>query len=140
MTERNSNLDFRGRPRVQTEFHDESLTVQSDAASADINKILKRYKALGIVDHLRDVEMRYADVSEFTDYADLMRQVKIAEQEFMSLPAVARAVFDNDVGKWLDAAHGTAEEQADVLEEFGVEAPPADNPVSGETTSPAGSE
>lgn len=102
--DRNGNLDARGKPRVQTFCLDDSLTVQSDAEAADINVILRKH-SLGILDHMRDVEARYLDVSEFTDFADAYRQAETAKVEFMKLHPKVRAVFENDVHKWLDAAH-----------------------------------
>lgn len=101
---RNENLDYRGKPRVQTEFDDESLTVQSDAEKADINRILKRH-SMGIIDHMRDVEARYLDVSEHSDYADAYRHAARAQEEFMRLHPKVREVFHNDAAEWLDAAH-----------------------------------
>lgn len=101
----NKNLDRRGRPRVQTSDFGESLTVQSDNERADIRKILQRYEAVGIVDHLQEVDAMYRDVSEFTDLHDALLQAKEAETQFMKLPSKLREVFDHDVAKWLDAAH-----------------------------------
>lgn len=123
---RNENLDIRGKPRVQTVFSDESLTVQSDAEKADINRILKR-ASLGILDHMKDVEARYLDVSEFGDYADAFRQAKQAEVEFSRLHPKVREVFNNDVAEWLDAAHEadiSKSQWAPALQELGLlEAP-----------------
>ena len=117
-------LDYRGKPRskYQTFFLDESQTVQSDAPKADIVKILKRYKQVGIVEHLNQTEAQFRDVSEFTDFADLMRQVKDAEGEFLKLPSKVREIFDHDVAVWLDSAHD--EEKRNALVEAGfIEGP-----------------
>lgn len=94
-----------GRKRVQTVNTEPSMTVQSDEVRADIREILKRYNALGIVDHMAQVDRVFRDVSEFQDFADMMQQTKVAEAEFMKLPSKLREVFDHDVMKWLDAAH-----------------------------------
>lgn len=99
-------LDYRGKPRVQTDFGDEeSLTVQSEAHLADIGKILKKYDEVGIIDHLAQTEAVFADVTEYTDYADAMRNLKVAEATFMKLPSKIREIFNHDVADWLDAAH-----------------------------------
>lgn len=99
--------DYRGklRSRYQTVNDDPSMTVQSDAHLADIQQILKKFGATGIIEHLDDVQAQYADISEFSDYADVMRHVRMAEEGFMKLPAQIRMEFDNDVANWLDAAH-----------------------------------
>lgn len=116
-------LDYRGKPRKDYQtFNDmPSETVQSEAHLADIQHILGKYREVGI-QKLDEVELRFADVSEFTDYADLMRQVKVAEVEFMKLPSKVREIFGHDVANWLDAAHDP--EKRDALVEAGfIEAP-----------------
>lgn len=96
------------RRRVSTDEFDESRTIQSDASRADIKQILKRYKELGIVDHLRHVDAQYRDVSEFTDLTDALNQAAQAELEFMRLPSKVREMFNHDVAEWLDTAHDPA--------------------------------
>jgi hypothetical protein len=98
-------VDARGRPRVQTVNDLPSLTVQSDADQADIKKILKKWKTVGIVDHLNIQEQTFGDVTGFTDYADVMRTAKLAEEEFMKMPSKAREIFGHDVAAWLDTAN-----------------------------------
>lgn len=98
--------DYRGKLRIefQTSFEgQESKTIQSDAHLADIQEILK--SAGGLPALLQEVDRQFMDVSEFTDYSDMMREVRGAELEFMKLDPQIRALFDHDVYKWLDAAH-----------------------------------
>lgn len=111
-----------GRRRVQTDDFGPSKAVQSQKDRADIKKIIARYKNTGIVDHLANVDRVFRDVSEFTDFADLMRQTKEAERQFMTLPSKLRAVFDHSVERWLDVAHDPEkfEEIRPKLEELGV--------------------
>lgn len=113
-------LDFRGKPRSRYQtFNDEpSRTVQSDAKRADIKHILGKYQQLGLVQELNRAEAQFADLTEFTDYADLMRNVRTAEAEFMKLPSKARKVFNHDVAAFLDAAHDP--EKRDLLVEAGL--------------------
>ncbi len=130
------NLDYRGKPRVQTINNLPSETLQSDGDRADIKKILKRYKSVGIVDHLNLTESTYQDVSEIGDFADVMRIAQEAEQQFMQLPSKVREIFNHDVANWLDTAHDQ-EKRLQLLEEGKIETleppdkkdPPAD--VSG---------
>lgn len=105
--------DYRGKPRVQTVNNLPSKTVQSDAHMADIREILRKFEGTGIIDHLSQVDAKFMDVSEFTDYKDLMDHVREAEATFMQLPAEIRAKFGNDVARWLDAAHDA--EKADAV-------------------------
>lgn len=113
-------LDYRGRPRsdYQTVNDEPSATIQSDADKADINKILKKYKQVGIMEALRETDAIYMDVTEIGDYAEVMRVVKAAEVYFMKLPSKVREEFGHDVANWLDAAHD--QEKRDALVEAGV--------------------
>lgn len=113
-------LDSRGRLRSDTwTVNDEpSKTIQSDADRADITKILKQYKQVGIVDHLNVAEATFMDVTEFTDFADLMRQSAVAEVEFMKMPSKVREIFNHDVAEWLDAAHDPEKRDALVAAGF----------------------
>lgn len=125
-----SMLDARGRPRVQTINTLPSKTIQSQADQADIKKILKKYRQVGIVDHLNDVKGRFMDVSEFTDLGDALRQVKVVEAEFMKLPSKVREVFNHDVAEYLDTAHDPEKRQA--LIDAGVLEAPAAPPAADE--------
>lgn len=106
----------RRKPRVQTEFvrlnaetgelePEPSKTIQSDVHRSEIKEIMRNYDATGVFMSLRNVELTFRDVSEFSDYSDLAQQAKAAETAFMSLPSKLREVFDHDHAKWLDAAH-----------------------------------
>lgn len=112
LEERNARLDRCGRPRFQTVNTEPSKTIQSDAELTDIRRIIARYEQTGIVDHLNQAEAQFADVTELTDYADVMRTAKLAEREFLKLDPKERLLFDNDVAKWLDAAHDDAKREA----------------------------
>lgn len=103
---RNDVLDMRGRRRVQTSFEgEESLTNKGALAQSEIRSILQRQRAIGVVDHLNEVQAAFRDVTRFTDLHDAMLQAKQAEAYFMQLSPQLRGVFDNDATKWLDAAH-----------------------------------
>mgnify|MGYP000025003344 CR=1 FL=1 len=110
------HLDYRGRPRVQTINDLPSCTVQYDADQTDIKKIIGKYNNTGIIEHLNKVEATYADVSTFTDFADVMRHAKAAEAEFMKLPSKIREEFNHDVATWLDTSHDP-EKRASLLTE-----------------------
>lgn len=97
--------EVRRRPRVQTVNLDPEVTVQSDGPGSEIRAILRKYAAVGIVDHLKEVDLVFRDVTEFSDFRDVMLQAKDSERVFMQLPAPVREVFGNDVGTWLDVAH-----------------------------------
>lgn len=116
-------LDLRGKPRVQTHFHDVSLTVQSDAHNAEINEIIRKFSQGGMLDNLNMAEAVFQDITEFTDFADAMLHAKMAEADFLKLPSKIREIFNHDVAEWLDAAHD--QEKRDALVAAGViDAPP----------------
>lgn len=124
---RSAMLDSRGRKRSDTWTvnKDPSLTIQSDAAESDINEILRKYKEVGLLDHLNSAQAMFMDVTEFTDLADAMRQSREAEAVFMQLPSKMREIFHHDVAEWLDAAHDPEKRDALVRAGF-IEAPEAD--------------
>lgn len=97
--------EVRRRPRVQTVNDMPEKTVQSHHKESEIQHILARYEQVGIVDHLRQVDLQFRDVTEFEDFADLMRQTNEARMAFMRLPPELRDVFNHSVEEWLDAAH-----------------------------------
>lgn len=110
-----------GRRRVQTLNDMESKTVQTDRDRADIRKIVQAYERTGVLVNMRNVDLAFRDVTEFSDFADLMQAAKTAETAFMKLPSKVREVFDHDVAKWLDAGHdGLSERQVERLTALGV--------------------
>lgn len=82
---------------------DESLTVQSDREYTDIKKMIRRQYP-GIIESLKDADLNFLDVTEFTDLTDALLQSKEAEVHFMKLQPAVRRVFNNNVAEWLDAA------------------------------------
>ncbi len=130
--------DFRGKARkqYQTVNTEPSQTVQSDADGGDIQKIMARYKAVGIIENLNKIEATFQDVTSFTDFADVMRTAKEAEFEFMKLPSKVREIFEHDVAVWLDSAHD--EEKRRALAEAGYIAPIEEPAEAGLPTAPAG--
>lgn len=131
----NGFLDARGRPRVQTINDEPSMTVQSDHQLSDINFIVRRATALGVVESLNRAEGQFRDISEFTDLADALRGARAAEDFFMTLPSKVRQLFDHDVAVFLDTAHD--EDKRDALIEAGVIPRPAEAP-SGASESASG--
>ncbi len=110
------DVDYRGRPRIQTVNNDPSETVQSDAHLADIQNIMQKF-GQGGMEMLDETKLHFADVSEFTDLGDALRQAIEAELEFMKLPSKVREIFKHDVATWLDTAFD--EDKRDALVEAG---------------------
>lgn len=126
-----------GRKRVLTVNTMESRTVQTERDRADIRKIVQAYERTGVLVNMAKVDLAYRDVSEFTDFVDLMQAAKDAETAFLKLPSKVREVFNHDVAAWLDSAHdGLSERQVTQLTKLGVleqvedEAKPSGSPAA----------
>ncbi|QXP08361.1 MAG: internal scaffolding protein [Arizlama microvirus] len=83
-----------------------SMTRQSFAKEADINTIMGRYAVSGVLVDPLNVDSsrvaRFGDFSDITDYSHLVGRIQQAQADFMTLPSVVRAKFDNDVEKALE--------------------------------------
>ena len=75
---------------------------QSFKSECDINNILARHKAGGIVTHVNANAGRFADVSEVGDYRTSMDRVADARGFFSQLSSEIRREFDNDAASFLD--------------------------------------
>lgn len=81
---------------------EEGKTRQSEAQSADINWIVKRFETTGVL----PVEKRagvFMDISEMPSFQGALDQVRKADEYFMTLPPDVRAVFGNSPAGLLDA-------------------------------------
>lgn len=76
-------------------------TRQEFKAEADINVIMKRYAATGVLEYLNKKQPQYADVTG-RDYQTAMDLVANARTAFEELPSALRARFANDPGQLLD--------------------------------------
>lgn len=117
-------------------------TVQSEAESTDINKIMGKYRDTGILEHVNLQVPVYADFSDAVDFHTAKNALLAAEAIFASLPARVRARVDNDPGKFIEFAEDP--DNAEELIELGLKnpltpraedlteepSPPADEPVN----------
>lgn len=123
-----------GGPRPVVLCDPEKGAKQSFKDECDINNILRRHKAGGMVTHVNANEGVYADVTAAGDYRTAIERVRAAEKVFLGLESKTRAAFDNDVATFLDVISDPR--QRDFLGELGllplVEAPtePVEEPVS----------
>lgn len=101
-------------PSVGTKNEEPSLTRQSEADQADINKILKRFESTGILP-VDQREGMFIDVSTAPDYRTALDRINTINRSFMEMPAEVRAKFDNDPAVLLDAV-GDPERQAELVE------------------------
>ena len=114
--------------KKDSEYYGPSLTRQSEAAYADINKIMAKYRKTGVLPP-QTREGFYADISEVGDYREALARVEQMDEQFSSLPADLRIKFNNDPAEFLDFVSN--EENMDKIEEMGLISPdiPAPEPV-----------
>ncbi|UPW41753.1 internal scaffolding protein [Peromfec virus RodF7_16] len=116
-------------------FTDESLTVQSEKDSCDVNKIMRNYRYTGVLPESREASATYADVSAMpTTYDGMLEAIQQAEDSFMEIPAVTRRYFDNNPGKYLAFMESTDQNDIEKSYELGLRIRPKvevkDEPVS----------
>lgn len=109
-----------------------SVTRQSEAEACDINNIIKRYDAGGLLTHVNERSPQYLDISEVGDYRTALERVRATEAFFMGLPADIRSKFANDAAAFLDFMSDPANLEA--AKEMGLvpepkEGEPAGDPV-----------
>lgn len=76
-------------------------TKQSEKDSCDINKIMERYEATGLLPDLIQREPQYGDFSDAATFHEAMDIVAHANAQFSALPASVRERFGNDPAKFL---------------------------------------
>lgn len=94
------------------------VTKQSMKDETDINNIMKRYKAGGMISHVQNRSPVYMDVSQIVDYRTAIEQVRATEEFFQGLPATVRREFEDDAAAFLDFVSNPANKQT--AEEMGV--------------------
>jgi len=89
---------------------DESLTRQSEADSADINKIMERFDRTGQLPHVMKAPPQYGD-ARIVDFQTAKQIVIDAELAFNELPAKARQYFNHDPENLMSALTDPKKEQ-----------------------------
>lgn len=115
---------YEGGDRYEPTVCKEKGARQADAASCDINNIVKQFDKTGTLPMV-DVNALYADVSTIGDYRSALEQVALADEYFMALPPKVRERFGNDPAEFLDFT-SKPENRKELLEMLGL---PADKPA-----------
>lgn len=97
----------------------ESRTKQSDALSSDVNAIMKRYVAHGVLPPSSGRRPRYGDFTSATSYHEAMDRMLAAQEEFHRLPAAVRDACRNDLGVFVEAC--STDEGRAQLRELGLD-------------------
>lgn len=110
-----------------------SMTRQEFADDCDINSIMSRYEATGIMNTPFAKEgLHYADYSNVPDLMTAMSVLSDAQDAFMTLPASVRRQFDNDPVEFVAFASDSA--NLDQMRLWGLAPPkPVEPPLGGST-------
>lgn len=104
-----------------------SLTRQEFADECDINVLMSRYEATGIMPNVNRQVPQWGDVSSVPDLMQALQEIEAAKTAFMSLDAKVRREFDNDPLRFVEFAQDGA--NAAKLREWGLaNSPPAAPP------------
>lgn len=83
-----------------------SKTHQSFAKDADINNIMSRYAKTGVLVDPLKVDLgrqpHFGDFSDIADFNTLVNRVQQAQDDFMTLPALVRRRFNNNVQECIE--------------------------------------
>lgn len=90
-----------------------TVTEKSHAESCDINVIVRRATAQGVIEPLLPTHsLKYGDVSDFGSYHESLTIITRNQQAFEQLPSELRAKFGNSIGEfleWMDNPANTEE-------------------------------
>lgn len=103
MTVKNRNTYYPGEQLELCEMP--SITKQAFKDECDINAIVKRHQATGMVTHVNRNRPAYGDFSYGLDLQQAMEAVRAAQDDFMRLPARVRALASNDPARFLAMVH-----------------------------------
>lgn len=116
---------------VEIRFDDPSLTQQHMLEDTDINNIVKKFEATGLIDHVNENPGMYTDLTlQPVDYQTALNIVIDARTAFDALPADLRLKFNNDpkaLVAFIDKA------SRDELEELGLVPPLPQEPLPPKT-------
>jgi len=92
---------FSKKQRHSITFNNPSLTKQSFKDECDINRIMARYQATGLLPNVNELPAQYLDVTGL-DFQDHQNYIAGANSMFYELPSAIRAKFSNSPGEFLD--------------------------------------
>ena len=113
------------------------MTKQSFKDECDINNIMRRYEATGVIQHLSGRTAEFGDYISELDFQQSMNAVILAQDMFAALPARVRDRFGNDPARMLGFLEDPKNRE-EAIELGLVNAPPAEPaPQKVEVVNPA---
>ena len=105
------------RRRVIQNFTENGKTVQYFKDDCDVNNIMKKYEATGVLWTTKD-KPRYGDFTDVPDYQDALHKVREAENSFDALPSQVRKYFNNDPSEFVEFC--SKQENLDEMRRLGL--------------------
>lgn len=123
-----AELATKNRKKITINCQEPTLTQQHFQEECDVNRIVKRFAATGIIDHVKNSQPQYGYCPsvDFTEAAFTMAESK---SRFAELPSEIRKHFGNDPLELLKAAENP--ERRDEFVELGLL-----DPIPPETEAP----
>lgn len=112
-----NSLSEKRHPEFGTYNTEETMTVQSDKDSTDINLIVKRYEGTGMLPQVQ-MQALTGDFTGITDFHDAQQRILEAKEAFMEVPAAIRDRFNNDPQSFVDFV--TNPDNIDELRKLGL--------------------
>jgi len=107
------------RRRVQVDFKNfPSKTKQEFKEECDINSIMDRYQATGLIQHVNKYQGRYDELGEPCDFQTAQNIIIEANEAFDSLPSKLRKRFGNNPNEFLEFVQNPANREA--MREMGL--------------------
>ena len=126
MTKAKFRTGYGDRKRHSFETTGESLTQQSHAQAADVRNIIKQYDRTGLIANVNKGVAQYGDYSEINEYSEALNMVRVADENFETLPSHIREQFNNNAGLFFEFA--TNPKNSEQMIKMGLKkAPAADN-------------
>lgn len=98
-------------------FTQPTRTQQHFREECNINSIMKRYQATGVINHINKYEPHYGDISPMS-FHEAQNTIATANSMFEELPSSARKQFKNDPKNFLEYVQDPA--NADKLVDMGL--------------------
>lgn len=92
-------------------FTEPSLAKQAFKDQCDINNVLKRYNATGVLDHVTALQPVYADLTQVGDLQQAFDIVRSAQDAFDALPSELRNELDNNPANLLSFIQNPANKE-----------------------------
>lgn len=127
---------MRERPRLVLHTGSETPTQQHFKDECDINKLMAKYKATGLIPQTVKPPF-YGDFTDIPDYQKALKVVMDAQELFSHLSSDVRKRFHNDPAEFLEFC--SKPENGDELLKMGLRNPPQSepDPVRVEIVNPA---